>query len=448
MSELVDNGPRTSPPAADAPQVAGRWSQLSLLGGTLLVDGTEAGLVTGLFPVIRQALGLGLGALGILTAAGKLVHVVAAPMWVWAAQRYSRKNVLVLATGLWGIWGVAAGFSTSFGQLLLFTTVLAAGYAAAQPLVSEILGDLFDGPSRGRAVGVLYGAVALVGAVLGPLIAQLAGVRDGWRWGLWGFGVLNVLVGLLLWLRLRDPGRGASERQLADLDPAARAGGQRLTLAAAGRLLRIPSFLVLLGSRLLSGHLLLGSFAVVYLVDEFGFTTQRAALVLMPLGLGYVAGTLLGGFLSDWAGRRSPRHGLPAVLQAAQFAFAALAFLGTQVHYDGIGAYALLFGLMGLSQGVNPGVNRPMVMAITPPELRAAAFTLYVSIFEAIAWAVFGLGAGLVGERIGLRPVFLAVLVILMAVNGAFLTLLHLSYAKDVERVQRQLDRRRSEALA
>ncbi len=83
-----------------------------------------------------------------------------------------------------GAWGLAAGFSRNFTELLLFTTILGAGYAAAQPIVSEIVGDLFDGPSRGRAVGVLHSALALAGAVLGPLIGQLAGVKDGWRWGL------------------------------------------------------------------------------------------------------------------------------------------------------------------------------------------------------------------------------------------------------------------------
>ncbi len=212
-------------------------------------------------------------------------------------------------------------------------------------------------------------------------------------------------------------------------------------------LLRIRSFLILLVSRLLSGHLLLTSFAVVYLVDVFGFTTQRASLVLLPFGVGYVTGALLGGFLADWAARRSPRHGLPGILQGSQFAFAAFAYLGTQVHYGSIGVYGVLFGLMGIAQGMNPSINRPMIMAVVQPELRATAFTIYVSVFEAIAWAAFGLGAGFVGEAIGLRPVFLTVLVILMLINGAFLTLLHFPYAKDVERVQHALDRRRSEAV-
>ncbi|MEV7358898.1 MFS transporter [Kitasatospora sp. NPDC091276] len=447
MSDLIEGTPgpatRTGPPP-----VKGRWAQLSVLGGAMLVDGTEAGLVTGLFPVIRNALGLTLGSLGVLTAAGKLIGVLAAPLWVWAARRWSRKSVLVLSTGLWGVWGVAAGFSRDFTELLVFVTVLAAGYAAAQPLVSEIIGDLFDPASRGRAVGALYGALSLVGSVLGPLIGQLAGVHDGWRWGLWGVGVLNILFGGVLLLCFRDPGRGAAERQLADLDRAAREPRTKIDLAAVVSLFKIPSFAILLVSRLLSGHLLLSSFAVVYLVDVFGFTTQRAAVVLMPLGIGYLLGTLLGGFLADWATRRSPRHGLPGALQGAQVAFAVLAFLGTQVHYRGIGAYALLFCLMGVAQGVNPSLNRPMVMAVTPPELRATAFTIYVSVFEALAWAAFGLGAGFLGQAVGLRPVFLAVLVVLMLVNGAFLTLLHLPYANDVQRVQRELDLRRRAALA
>ncbi|MFJ6623358.1 MFS transporter [Kitasatospora sp. NPDC091335] len=446
MPNLIDDTPRGAQ-QAEPPPVRGRWRQLSILGGAMLVDGTEAGLVTGLFPVIRQSLGLSLGALGILGAAGKLIGVAAAPLWVWAARRWSRKAVLVLTTGLWGVWGVAAGFSQDFTQLLVFLTVLAAGYASAPPLVSEIIGDLFAAQSRGRAVGILYGALALASSVLGPLIGQLAGIPDGWRWGLWGVGLVNILFGLVLLAGFRDPGHGASEHQLADLDRTARETPTTVGLAGVRALLRIPSFVILLVSRLLSGHLLLGSFAVVYLVDVFGFTTQRASVVLMPLGIGYLLGTLLGGFLADWAGRRSPGHGLPAVLQAAQIAFAAFAFLGTQVHYGGLGVYALLFGLMGMAQGVNPGVNRPMVMAVTPPELRATAFTIYLSIFEAVAWAIFSLGAGFLGQHLGLRPVFLTVLVFLMLANAAFLTLLHLPYAKDVERVQRQLDRRREAAL-
>ncbi|MER5710282.1 MFS transporter [Streptomyces sp. NPDC002122] len=429
-------------------RVPGRWRQLSLLGGAMLVDNTEAGMIGGLFPVIRQALGLSLGALGVLTAAGKLIGVITTPLWVWAAERWSRKAVLVLCAGMWGVWGIAAGFAQNFTQLLLFSTLLTAGYAGAHPIITTFVGDLFDSASRGRAVGMLFGATALASSVFAALKGQLAGVEDGWRWGLWAIGTFSILFGLVLWRFLRDPGRGASEPQLADLDPATRNATGLVNRRQVASLLKIPTLVVLLVSRLLSGHLLVFSFAVVFLVEVYGFTTQTASVVLMPLGIGYFAGTLLGGLAADRASRLSPRHGLPAVLQAAQILFAALAFLGTQFHYGGIGLYALFFGLMGVAQGVNPGINRPMIMAVVPPELRPAAFTLYISVFEAIAWALFGLGAGFLGDAIGLRSVFLWVLVILMLVNGAFLTLLHRTYARDTARLQAELDRRREQALS
>ncbi|MGA5192615.1 MFS transporter [Streptomyces exfoliatus] len=446
MPELIhDPGTKRQTPAAPVP---GRWRQLSLLGGAMVVDNTEAGVIGGLFPVIRQALGLSLGALGILTAAGKLIGVITAPLWVWAAHRWSRKTVLVICAGMWGVWGVAAGFAQNFTQLLLFSTLLAAGYAGAHPIITTFVGDLFDSSSRGRAVGMLFGATALASSVFATLKGQLAGFEDGWRWGLWAIGGFSILFGLVLWRYLRDPGQGASEAQLADLDRATRDASCLVNRRQVASLLKIPTLVVLLVSRLLSGHLLVFSFAVVFLVEVYGFTTQTASVILMPIGIGYFAGTVLGGLAADWAARLSPRHGLPAVLQTAQILFAALAFFGTQFHYGGIGLYALFFGLMGVAQGVNPGINRPMIMAVVPPELRPAAFTLYISVFEAIAWALFGIGAGFVGDAIGLRPVFLWVLVILMLVNGAFLTLLHRTYARDSARMQHELDRRREQALS
>ncbi|MFI5901002.1 MFS transporter [Streptomyces cyaneofuscatus] len=449
MTELSKSPPAPATgPSSNAVPVKGRNRQLALLGGTMLVDNTEASLVSSLFPLIKQSLGVSLGALGILTAASKLVGMLAGPFWVWAAQRYSRKSVLVVATGMWGVWGVAAGFSQNFTQLLILYTILAAGYAAAGPIITEVIGDLFGDSSRGRAVGIVYGTISLVSAVIGPIKGQLAGVDEGWRWGLWGIGAFNVLLGFALLIWFRDPGRGAAEEQLADLDRATREAHSKLTWAKALSLLKIRSLLILIVSRLLSGHLLVITFGVVFLVDVHGFSVQKATLVTLPFGVGFFLGTLLGGAANDWASRRSPRYGPVAVLQAAQVAFAVFAFFGSQFHYDSILVYGVFFALLGASQGINPSVNRPMVMAITPPELRGAAFALYLSIAEAIAWAGYSLGAGFLADALGLQTVFLWVLVILMLVNGLFLTLLYRPYAADTARVQQELDDRRKAVLA
>ncbi|MCX4647983.1 hypothetical protein OG456_37305, partial [Streptomyces sp. NBC_01446] len=67
---------------------------------------------------------------------------------------------------------------------------------------------------------------------------------------------------------------------------------------------------------------------------------------------------------------------------------------------------------------------------------------------EAVAIAAFSLGAGLLGDAFGLRSVFLWVLVVLVLVDGIFLTLLYRTYATDVALVQNTLEDRRRTALA
>ncbi|MFD0921414.1 hypothetical protein [Saccharopolyspora rosea] len=47
-----------------------------------MIDTTEAGVVTTLFPSIAAALRLGSGHLGVVAALGKLVAVPAGPAWV------------------------------------------------------------------------------------------------------------------------------------------------------------------------------------------------------------------------------------------------------------------------------------------------------------------------------------------------------------------------------
>ena len=67
-----------------------RWRSLSVLAVGLICDNTEGGLVNTLFPVIRQALGLGVDALGILASISKFARMLFGPAWSLAAARFGR----------------------------------------------------------------------------------------------------------------------------------------------------------------------------------------------------------------------------------------------------------------------------------------------------------------------------------------------------------------------
>ncbi|GAA1928327.1 hypothetical protein GCM10009775_20470 [Microbacterium aoyamense] len=452
----------TPAPAASAPTVTAairhgdldkkggvprRKTNLVILGGSMIADGGEGSMATTLFPVIAAALGLATSALGILAAVGRVVGVVAGPAWVFLSKKIGRRWVLAIATGFWGVWGAAAGLAQDFTQLLVLYGVMAAGTAAAHVLVPEVIGDSFEDKKRGRVVGWVYGGTAAVGALLAPLIGSLANIEDGWRYGFFFFGALNVVFGLLILAFYKDPGTGGGEEQLKTFSKEEREAASKITWAKVRKLLTIRSYLILLVSRLLSSHMLLSVFGVTMLVQEFGFDVALAATVMAPFGIGFLLGNVSGGLLSDWLNKVSVNYGRIAMLQAAQLLFAVFAFFTTQVVYGGIMPYLVLFGLCGLAQGLNPAVNRPLVMAIVPPELRGAAFAIFVSIIESIGFAIYSVLGGALAATIGLQGVMLWIVCGVMVVNAVWLSLLYRPFKKDRLALEADLDARRAHIL-
>lgn len=442
------------PPGPPAPgdsaarHVPHRYRNLFTLTGVTVVDNTESGLASTLFPTIAAALRLDTGHLGILSALGKIAGVPAGPFLTWLAGRIGRRATLVLATTLGGSFGIIAGFAHGFAHLLVFNTLMSALIVGTGPLANAIIADSFDDTQRGKAAGYFYGISSLLGSFIGPLVALFSGFSDGWRYGMWTIGGICVLSGLAVAVLFRDPGVGASEVQLADL-----AAGQRVrtrvTVSSVASLFRIPTFSIMMLSRLLSGHLLITIFGVQFLVTERGFSNATAAVVLLPFGIGYFLGTVGGGWVIAVLDRVRPDRGRVTYLQVAQLGFAGVAALATQVHWNaGIGVYIGFWLLMGFFQGVNPPVNRPVVAAVILPELRGQGFAIWLSVFEAIGWGLFALGAGQLADSMGIQEVFLWVLVVLMVVNAVVLGALHFCYPRDVARVREALDARRREVLS
>ncbi|MBF9069038.1 MFS transporter [Streptacidiphilus fuscans] len=410
-----------APATAKAAARPGSWRQLALLSGLISMDSSESSVVSVLFPALRSALGLPLSALGALVAAGKVAGMVTGPLWVMLAQRMSRKTVLVVSSGLWGLWSVAAGLAQNYVQLLVLATVASAGFAGGSVLVNGILADMFDDTRRGRAAGYLYAGVAVLLAVVSPVLGLLSRVHDGWRYGFFTSGGVTVLFGVLVAAFFRDPGVGAAEQVGEDRR---RFGGTTLTWPVVRELLGSSTIRLILVQRLFNTQLALLSFGVVYLVDVFHFSNAESSLVSAPASLCYLAGTAIGGVVVDRAQRRLPDTGRLLTWQLATVGWGLVALLATQVAWPSIGWYVLLFCGVGVLQGFNPGCNRPILMAVARPETRSAAFALMLSA-ESAGWALSTLAIGYAGSAFGLRTAVLWLIVVLTFANGLFMTTIY-----------------------
>src|SRR5260370_12143085 len=58
---------------------------------------------------------------------------------------------------------------------------------------------------RGRNIGIVVSATALVGLAVAPVLTTQVAARWGWRWAFFVSGVPGFLLGLLFWKFVRDP---------------------------------------------------------------------------------------------------------------------------------------------------------------------------------------------------------------------------------------------------
>jgi MFS family permease len=445
MSTHTTHAPQEA--VAKATHVPHRWRNLVTLTGVTVVDNTEAGLTSTLFPSISKALGLDSGHLGILAGDRQ-------------DRRRSGRSLLGVAVEpdrparspdghhvhRWHLRDRGGLLDQLRDAAPVQHPARSVHHRRRADRERSDRGLLREDHQRGKAAGYYYGIITLISSFIGPLLALFTGNINGWRYGIATIGVICLLATTAVALFFKDPGVGASEKQLADLPDEERVRTP-VNVRTVLSLFRIPSFSVMMLSRLLSGHLLISIFGIQFLVTERGFNNKVAASVLIPFGIGYFIATVAGGWIVAGLDRVWPDRGRVAYLQAAQVFFALVAFFGTQFHYGSIGTYAIFWALFGVGQGINPPVNRPVVAAIVLPELRGQAFAIWLTIFETIGWALFSLLAGQLARTFGIQEVFFAILVVLMLVNALVLTVLYATYPRDVARVEDELERRRIQAV-
>jgi len=393
-------------------------------------DSMEGGLINTLFPVISKALGLDIGALGTLSSISKWARMLFGTMWAILGDKFGRKRILVLMTGLWGLWTAAAGLAQNYTQLLILYTIGVIGTVAAEPIQNGLMVDMFDEEERGKAYGTLRTIGVAASLVLTPLIGQLSKwptPENGWRIGMYIMGGLSLLSGILLQVFLKEP-----PRRVVVGDPDA----GKFKISDIKEIIKIPSFWLLAVMLLFVTSMVFFAFMVTYFVKVRGWETAAAAILYTVFMAGWAVGGFTGGALGDWFQKRFGDKGRIIFMQIYLFSWAIGTFLFTQVDWGkGIVVYivAFLVGVIG-SWGFS-GAVLPMVGQIVEPQYAATTFALLFSFIQGAITAIYLLLIKPLATALGsLDKVFLYMLVIPYAVNGVFWFLFYPTYPKDVQK--------------
>ncbi|CEH31660.1 MFS transporter [Aneurinibacillus migulanus] len=169
---------------------------LYILGISALVGSISQNIYTPILPDIQSALHttpyLTNLTISVFTIALAIMQIVYGPF----IDDKGRRKVLLPSMLLYIIASIGCTFSNSIYTLLLFRALQGIGAAAIPVVAATVIGDLFEGKQRGKAMGT-YQMLLSLASVIGPLIGGFIGARSGHP-GIFFFLSISGLILLLL----------------------------------------------------------------------------------------------------------------------------------------------------------------------------------------------------------------------------------------------------------
>jgi MFS family permease len=400
-TELAKGAPQGEPignedAASDWPRPAYSWYVVGVLLLAYTLSFVDRMILSLLVAPIRAALEISDTEVSLLIGlAFALFYTVLGLPIAWIADRWNRRNLILVGVALWSAMTAGCGFAGSYATLFLARMGVGVGEAALSPAAYSMLSDTFPRDRLARAMAVYSIGVPLgsgVAMILGSFVVQvvlaapmvdlpLIGPVEAWRTIFLWVAAPGVLVCMLL-LTVREPLRHGVRRPTAHDDTPtsgllAHLVGHRASLGA------------LFAGMSLIGLVMYGVIAWVptFFARTYGMDVSQAGLWFgIIMATGGAAGLVAGGTLADrmFAKGVADAHlrvmrlsillGGPPLLAAtlmpdATLAFAMLAVAFPMLTMHGVGTVALQF--------------------ITPNEYRARVTALYFFVVN-----LTGLGFG------------------------------------------------------
>ena len=339
-------------------------------------------IITILIDPIKHDYHLSDKAMGFISGFGFVIFysVLAAPVARWA-DRGNRRSIITWGLLIWSGMTAVAGIARSALQLTLSRFGVGVGEAAGTAPSSSMISDLFPHGRRSTAMAV-YQLGPVIGGSLGALIGGWVNQRYGWHHAFLVAGIPGLLVALVFRLTVKEPQRGSTEHQRVDV----RQGHFWETLR------------FMLGQKCYM-LLLIGFCFTTF--TQFGFGTWTAPFLgrihhLSSKDIGTfigtirfwagLGGTLIGGYLSDWMGRKNVRWRIyvSAICSMLAFPGVLLFVFSHKLLWCAVG-----FAIVSTASPVHVGPIVAVSHSVVKVGMRAFATSVIYLISE-----VLGLGLG------------------------------------------------------
>lgn len=420
--------------------IGGRNYVLVLLTAVAAINFLDRQILGVLLEPIREEFGLADWVLGLLTGFAFAVFYASLGIPIAAlADRFSRRNIIVICTGIFSVMTAVCGGAQNFWHLFLARIGVGVGEAGTMPASQSLISNLFPVHSRATAMGLLATG-GNIGLMLGLLIGGWVNEWWGWRWAFVAAAAPGLLLALTIWLTVKEPKRPPSP------DTGPKPHVVRETLASIAYMARVPSLRWFTAGGALYGLTGYGlyTFMPSYFIRYHDLTTGEAgtAISIMTGVLGAI-GTFVGGYVCAKLAARRGMHWngwLPAIAITLSAPFMIAMLLS-----DNTWLVMGLFIVPGFLSSVYAGPTWAIIQELVSPGRRAMAASVYMLIYNLIA---LGLGpvftgtvSSLLEPTVGAQSLrYAMVAVVVISLVGAY------AYMRAGRTVTRDLERLRDRA--
>jgi predicted MFS family arabinose efflux permease len=341
-----------------------------------------------LAPDIAREFHLSHEQIGLLASVLAITWAVSSLFFGAVSDRFGRRKILIPAVFLFSLLSWVSGAVHSFHQLLLVRALMGIAEGPTWSIMAALIEESSSPLRRGRNVGIIVSAAALVGLAVAPVLTTQVAARFGWRWAFFIAGIPGLFMGTLIWKFVKEPQRRAGDIghqhpvKLGDYLSVLRYRNIWLCCIAA--------------TGFMSWLFLENVFAPLYLTQVAHQPSTTAGFLLGATGLGsFFLGFLLPS-LSDRWGRKPV-----LLLMAALSAIVPLAF---QVSWF----YSFPWLLAGVLFLTNTGQGMGALILVlvptesVPPQFAATSIGLATFTGEIVGATLAPVIAGALAERHGL----------------------------------------------
>lgn len=157
---------------------------LMLTGIGWMFDAMDQGMVAGVMASIGADWQLSTDQLAFLGSSGMLGMILGAALSGMAADKWGRRNVVMLTLVIYGVASGLSGFAMNYTMLLICRFLTGFGLGGELPAASTLISEFSPKKIRGRYV-ILLESFWAWGWILSALVAYLLIPAYGWRVAFW-----------------------------------------------------------------------------------------------------------------------------------------------------------------------------------------------------------------------------------------------------------------------